>query len=442
LELAHESGRFLFVAVSVTSEAFITIALAELPADFHTRALHWGARFAHCAYFEPNGLDYPQGPFERLLAVAPTGAGAAHSLAELGTLPAASGFRCGFITYDAKNSIEDLTSWNFDGFSWPTLHFFTPQTWLAWRAETLEIHGQSAGVLQQILAQPIAAHPAPQVPTLRPRLPKADYLRAVAAIREDILNGEVYELNLCQEFYAEKVVLEPVNVFWRLMRASPAPFAGFVRWHDHFLLCASPERFLAHRNGKLISQPIKGTIRRGTTPETDEQQRQALFNDEKERAENLMIVDLVRNDLARVARTGTVRVPELFGLYPFRHLWQMISTVVADRHPAASLEDILRATFPMGSMTGAPKIRAMQLIEHYEASRRGLYSGSIGHVWPNGDFDFNVVIRSLQYRRDTGYLSFQVGSAITYDSDPEREYEECLLKAKALLEVLGTMVNG
>ena len=440
--LAHEAGRFLFVAVSVIPEAFLTFALAELPADFSKRALHWGAHFAHCAYFEPNGLDYPQGPFERLLAVAPTGAGAAHSLAELGAWPAAAGFRCGFITYDAKNSIEDLTSRNFDAFSWPTLHFFTPQTWLAWRAETLEIHGQSAGVLQQILAQPVAAHSLPQVPALRPRLPKADYLRAATAIREDILNGEVYELNLCQEFYAEKVALEPVEVFWRLMQASPAPFAGFVRWHDHFLLCASPERFLAHRDGQLISQPIKGTIRRGTTPETDEQQRQILFNDEKERAENLMIVDLVRNDLARVAQTGTVRVPELFGLYPFRHLWQMISTVAAERHSTVNLEDILRATFPMGSMTGAPKIRAMQLIEHYEASRRGLYSGSIGHVWPNGDFDFNVVIRSLQYRRDTGYLSFQVGSAITYDSDPEREYEECLLKAKALLEVLGTTISS
>ena len=154
-----------------------------------------------------------------------------------------------------------------------------------------------------------------------------------------------------------------------------------------------------------------------------------------------MIVDLVRNDLARVAQTGTVRVPELFGLYPFRHLWQMISTVEADLHPDVDLVDVLRATFPMGSMTGAPKIRAMQLIENYENSRRGLYSGSIGYVWPDGRFELNVVIRSLQYRQDTGYLSFQVGSAITYDSDPEREYEECLLKAKALLEVLGTTIT-
>ena len=418
----------------------LSVALADLPVDFRERALQWAAGFVHCTYFESNGLDYPCGPFGRLLAVAPAGAATIDSLAGLAEPPPEQGPRCGFLTYDVKNDVEALTSHNFDGLNWPLLHFFTPQTWLYWRDEQVEIHGQTAGILDLILAQSVPAVPAPQVPTMRPHLTKADYLSAVAAIREDILNGEVYELNLCQEFYAENVTLAPVDVFWRLMTASPAPFAGFVRWHDHFLLCASPERFLARRGFQIISQPIKGTIRRGITSGEDEQQRQTLLNDEKERAENLMIVDLVRNDLARVAQTGSVRVPELFGLYPFRHLWQMISTVTADLRPDTNLADVLRATFPMGSMTGAPKIRAMQLIEHYENSRRGLYSGSIGYVWPNGDFDFNVVIRSLQYRQDTGYLSFQVGSAITYDSDPEREYEECLLKAKAILEVLGTKI--
>ena len=418
----------------------LSIAQADLPANFRERALQWAAEFAHCAYFEPNGLEYPQGPFERLLAVAAAGAAGVDSLAGLAEPMPEQGPRCGFLTYDVKNDIEELTSHNFAGLSWPSLHFFEPQTWLYWRDEQVEIHGQTAGILEQILARAVPVVPAPQVPVMCSRMAKAAYLRAVEAIREDILSGEVYELNLCQEFYAENVTLAPVDVFWRLMAASPAPFAGFVRWHDQFLLCASPERFVARQGSRLASQPIKGTVRRGATPAEDEQQRLALLNDEKERAENLMIVDLVRNDLARVAQTGTVRVPELFGLYPFRHLWQMISTVTADLRPGTGLADVLRATFPMGSMTGAPKIRAMQLIEHYENSRRGLYSGSIGYVWPSGDFDFNVVIRSLQYRQDTGYLSFQVGSAITYDSDPEREYEECLLKAKALLEVLGTAI--
>ncbi|MEL5993601.1 anthranilate synthase component I family protein [Hymenobacter segetis] len=424
----------------MSATAPVTVPLHELPADFRTRALHWGAAFPNCTYFEPNDLSYPQGAFERLLAVAPAGGENAHSLADLSG-HVAVGPRFGFLTYDLKNDIEALQSENFSGFAWPRLHSFTPETWLVWRADTMEIHGRTDGILDQILAQSVPPAVALAVPAVRPRLPKADYLRSVEAIREDILNGEVYELNLCQEFYAENVALNPVEVFWQLMQASPAPFAGFVRWHDHFLLCASPERFLASRSGQLISQPIKGTIRRGATPAADEQQRQTLLHDEKERAENLMIVDLVRNDLARVARTGTVRVPELFGLYPFRHLWQMISTVTADLRPGTDLAEILRATFPMGSMTGAPKIRAMQLIEHYESSRRGLYSGSIGYVGADGNFDFNVVIRSLQYRQDTGYLSFQVGSAITYDSDPEREYEECLLKAKALLEVLKSNIE-
>jgi para-aminobenzoate synthetase component I len=426
----------------VPAPAPVTVPLHELPTDFRVRALHWGAAFPHCVYLDSNDLQYPQGAFVRQLAVAGAGAENSHSLAALSGQPANDAPRFGFLTYDLKNDIEALQSENFAGFAWPGLHFFWPETWLVWRADMLEIHGRAESVLGQILAQSVPSAAALAVPAMHPRLPKTDYLRAVEAIREDILNGEVYELNLCQEFYAENVALSPVEIFWQLMQASPAPFAGFVRWHEHFLLCASPERFLAHRSGELISQPIKGTIRRGATPAADEHQRKTLLHDEKERAENLMIVDLVRNDLARVAQTGTVRVPELFGLYPFRHLWQMISTVTADLRPGTGLAEILRATFPMGSMTGAPKIRAMQLIEHYERSRRGLYSGSIGYADANGAFDFNVVIRSLQYRQDTGYLSFQVGSAITYDSDPEREYEECLLKAKALLEVLKTVISG
>ena len=420
-----------------------TVPLADLPTDFRARALRWAAGFAHCAYFEPNDLAYPEGPFERLLAVAAHADGAPCTLAELQPWLGQAGAApcCGFVTYDVKNEIEALSSANYAGFGWPALHFFRAETWLYWRAERLEIHGAAADVLAAILATSLPASVSPQVPLLRPRLPRADYLRAVKAVREDILSGEVYELNLCQEFYAEGVRLDPTDVFERLNAASPAPFAGFVRWHDHYLLCASPERFAARRGARIVSQPIKGTTSRGATPTEDAQQRDKLLHDEKERAENLMIVDLVRNDLARVARTGTVQVPELFGLYPFRHVWQMISTVAAELRPGTGLAEVLRAAFPMGSMTGAPKIRAMQLIEHYERSRRGLYSGSLGVVWPGGDFDFNVVIRSLQYRADTGYLSFQVGSAITYDSVPEREYQECLLKARAILAVLGAVIN-
>lgn len=426
------------------SATSLSVPLSQLPANFRARALRWAAQFSYCAYFEPNSLTYPEGPFRQLLGVAAEAPGQPGGLTDLEAALADSASaapRLGFLTYDVKNEIEALHSRNASGLAWPALHFFEPQTWLTWETDTLTLHGHTTGVLAAILATDVAAPPAPNVPRLMPRMPKADYLAAVEAVREDILNGEVYELNLCQEFYAEGVQLDPVDVFLRLNAASPAPFAGFVRHQQHYLLCASPERFLSRQGTMLVSQPIKGTIRRGLTPAEDEQQRLTLLHDEKERAENLMIVDLVRNDLARVARTGTVQVPELFGLYPFRHVWQMISTVRAEVPPATALPTILRAAFPMGSMTGAPKIRAMQLIEHYERTRRGLYSGSIGYVLPDGSFDFNVVIRSLQYRPDTGYLSFQVGSAITYDSVPEREYEECLLKARAILDVLGVAIQ-
>ena len=424
----------------------LRIPLPDLPADFCARALQWAAQFLHCAYYEHNELEQSApGTFSRLLAVAPAAIGAPTALADLPTyLDSATAEQrptCGFVTYEVKNELEALSSQNPSGLDWPALHFFQPETWLRWQPDTLEVHGHTSGVLATILATEVPAAAPASVPPLRTRMARADYLRAVEAVREDILNGEVYELNLCQEFYAENVALDPVAAFWRLNEASPAPYAGFLRYHDHYLLCASPECFLTQQQGVISSQPIKGTRRRGPTPAEDEAQRLALLHDEKERAENLMIVDLVRNDLARVARPGTVRVPELFGTYGFRHVWQLISTVAAELRPGVDFADILRATFPMGSMTGAPKIRAMQLIEHYEANRRGLYSGSFGYVLPDGSFSLNVVIRSLQYRADTGYLSLQVGSAITYDSVPAEEYQECLLKAQGVLEALSTVVS-
>jgi para-aminobenzoate synthetase component 1 len=421
----------------------LRIPLSDLPANFRARALRWAAQFAHCAYYEHNDLQQSAaGTFARLLAVASAAPAAPTTLADLGAAPSLLPPYCGFVTYEVKNELEALSSQNPSGLAWPALHFFQAETWLRWQPDALELHGRTAGVLAAILATEADPPAVPAVvPPLRARMPRIDYLAAVEQVREDILNGEVYELNLCQEFYAKDVQFDPVTAFWQLNEASPAPYAGFLRHHDHYLLCASPECFISKQQDVITSQPIKGTRRRGATPAEDEAQRVALLHDEKERAENLMIVDLVRNDLARVARPGTVRVPELFGTYGFRHVWQLISTVAADLRPGASLANILRATFPMGSMTGAPKIRAMQLIEHYERSRRGLYSGSFGYVLPGGNFEFNVVIRSLQYRADTGYLSLQVGSAITYDSVPEHEYQECLLKAQGVLEALSTVIN-
>jgi para-aminobenzoate synthetase component I len=213
---------------------------------------------------------------------------------------------------------------------------------------------------------------------------------------------------------------------------SRAPFAAFMRWKDRYLLSGSPERFLQKKGDILRSQPIKGTRRRGTTSAEDESIRAELAACEKDRAENVMIVDLVRNDLARNCLPGSVVVDELFGIHTFQTVHQMISTVRGTLRPDAHPMQALRDAFPMGSMTGAPKVRAMELIEHYERSRRGLYSGAVGYWTPGGDFDFNVVIRSLLYNAADRYLSYHVGGAIVYDSAGEQEYEECLLKGEAM----------
>jgi len=248
-------------------------------------------------------------------------------------------------------------------------------------------------------------------------------------------------MNFCQEFFYPSVQLEPAELFRALNDRAQTPFSTFYRWEDRFLLSASPERFLRKQGQKLISQPIKGTRQRGQTKAEDEQLRQDLIHSQKDRSEHVMIVDLVRNDLARSCRTGSVRVPELYGIYAFEQVFQMISTVEGILRTDQHLVDAIKLAFPMGSMTGAPKIRAMELIETLEVSRRGLYSGAVGYITPEGNIDFNVVIRSLLYRASSGYLSFQVGGAIVNDSDPAQEYEECLWKARAILETLGVAAS-
>jgi para-aminobenzoate synthetase component 1 len=247
-------------------------------------------------------------------------------------------------------------------------------------------------------------------------------------------------MNFCQEFYSEDAVINPLELFTELNNLSPTPFANYFKIDNQYIISATPERFLSRRGNKLISQPIKGTSSRNSDSKRDRMQKEELLLNEKERAENVMIVDLVRNDLTKSAKQGTVRVEELFGIYSFKQVHQMISTVVCERHENLSNPRIIANTFPMGSMTGAPKIMAMQLAEKYERSKRGVYSGAIGYFAPDGDFDFNVVIRTILYNKDQKYLSFHVGSAITLDSDPEKEYEECLLKGKAIRAVLNQTI--
>lgn len=339
----------------------------------------------------------------------------------------------GFLTYDLKNQLEQLESRHPDYIEFPELYFFIPQKLIVIdkNGECLEGKQWLDEVLN-ISNQPSDIHPV----SIRQRVTREEYIKDVEAIKQHIVNGDVYELNYCVEFFAEEANIQPQQLYSRLRQKSAVPFGCFMKYHERYTMGASPERFVLKQQHKVYSQPIKGTTKRGCTPEEDEQLKTALLHSEKERAENLMIVDLVRNDLSRSAKTGTVRVEELFGLYSFPQVHQMISTVSAEVKETVTTSEMIQYAFPMGSMTGAPKIMAMKLIERYERTKRGLYSGAIGFITPEGNLDLNVVIRSIQYNAHIHYLNFEVGGAITYDSVAELEYEECLLKAKAMLEVL------
>ncbi len=269
------------------------------------------------------------------------------------------------------------------------------------------------------------------------RVSRSQYLDAVSKLKQHILRGDIYEINYCFELFSEEAAIDPVAVFDRLMRISPMPFGVFYKQNDSYLLGASPERFLRKRGARVLSQPMKGTVKRGRHAGEDLQVMREFSASEKERAENIMIADLVRNDLSRVAARGTVRVDELCGIFSYPGLYQMVSTVSAQMHPDAVWLAPVKAAFPMGSMTGAPKIKAMQLIDQYELTPRGLYSGAVGYITPELDYDFNVVIRSFLYNEATKYLSYSVGSAITAGCNPEEEYRECQLKAQVLKEMFG-----
>ena len=346
----------------------------------------------------------------------------------------------GHLGYDLKNEIENLSSQNFDEIQFPDIFFFVPEIVLILRKDSLEIgiiKGESEVIYQNILSSTEEQKIKKTIPSIKSRFSKEEYLKTVAEIQQHILRGDCYEINFCQEFYAENCEIDPLDMYVKLSQLSPNPFAGFYKLDDKFLLCSSPERYLKKVGDKIFSQPIKGTSKRDLqNANEDERNKKDLAVNKKEISENVMIVDLVRNDLSKVCIEGSVKVDELFGLYTFPQVHQMISTVSGTIKKDASFASILKATFPMGSMTGAPKKSVMQLIEQYEKTKRGLFSGAIGYITPEGDFDFNVVIRSLLYNSTNKYVSVQAGSAITFYSDAEKEYEECLLKMEAMKKVL------
>ena len=345
----------------------------------------------------------------------------------------------GFLSYDLKNQLENLNSFNKDQLDFPDLCFFEPEIRIEINQFLVKIEGEGCEDFKQALERIEVSFLDFEIPNIKSRISRKEYIDTVIKLKEHIQLGDIFEVNFCQEFFAENFCFDPVSMYHKLSKKSPVPFACFLKINSHYCLGSSPERFLKRRGDKIISQPIKGTRKRGKSKEDDRIQINELKESVKERSENVMIVDLVRNDLSKVANNGSVKVEELFGIYSFPQVHQMISTVTCKVDSTVSSVDVIKKCFPMGSMTGAPKVKAMELIEIYETTKRGLFSGSIGYIKPNGDFDFNVVIRSLLHNEKKLFTSFMVGGAITSGSKADEEYKESLLKAEAIFDVLYEM---
>ena len=348
----------------------------------------------------------------------------------------------GYLSYDLKNDIEELSSQNFDGLGFDDLYFFHPEKIIFLQQGKLtfsyleefknEIEKDWFDIQNSSYKR---IHPNTEI-EIKQRVSRQSYNEKLEKILAHIHRGDIYEVNFCQEFFADKSVIHPLVVYQKLNAISTPPFATFLRIDDKYLLSASPERFVKKVRSKVISQPMKGTARRSSDLEEDKKIKEELAKDPKERSENIMIVDLVRNDLSKTAIKGSVKVEELCKVYSFQQVHQLISTVVSEVHEEIDVIDILISLFPMGSMTGAPKISAMEIIEELEETKRGLYSGAVGYFSPENDFDFNVVIRSILYNSSKKYVSFSVGGAITSQSQINNEYRECMVKAEAMKKAL------
>lgn len=397
-----------------------------------SKMLNWANHhYPFFAYFTDNGISYPHKGFKHQFFAAKSAFPLDHATSFYGKQK-----MVGIIGYDSKNALEKLTSNNPAPVDCPESVFFLPELHILIDENQVTIvHEFAAQLMREILDFGHLSNPNPTV-SVTEITDKDTYFSNIQSIKDHIIAGDLYEMNYCMGFTFEQKKWSPIQGFEDLMKRSAMPFSAIFRADDHYLICASPERFLKKTGDQWIAQPIKGTIKRGLNEAEDKVFQDYLANSEKERAENLMIVDLMRNDLSKISKVGSVEVEELFGIYAFPKVSQMISTVKSKARGDLSLQTIVQAIFPMGSMTGAPKIKCMELIERYEDFKRGWYSGALGYFEADGDFDLNVVIRSIVFDQASGKGFFAVGSAITYDSDAEYEYQECLLKSAAIREVL------
>jgi len=425
----------------------IKIDISPFP-NYWDSLLKWSTQFQYVAIFHPQQVEqYPFGTFPKCIAVGNKKINLqAPHFQSLKTYikenPNQKLF--GYLGYDLKNELEKLTSKNPSAINWVPMKFFIPECVISFEGNHLVIQSEESERFQNeikngLLKSIVESNSKASVSNLKIWTSKAEYIETVENLRTHIEEGDIYEINYCINFSATVKNLTPIQIFQELCKNSPAPFASYLKMDKQHIISASPERFIKLKENKIISQPIKGTASRGKTDLEDQENKKQLSESEKERAENMMIVDLVRNDLAKSAESGSVKVEEIFGIYSFQQVHQMISTISANKKSEIHPVDVIKNAFPMGSMTGAPKIRAMKLIEEYENSKRNVFSGSIGYFNGENEFDFNVLIRSIYYDEKTQAINYQVGSAITYDSDAEAEYEECLLKAKAIEKTLGIL---
>ena len=417
---------------------------------FKNKLLIWAQQFDDVVWLDSNDYEQNHSNYDAVLAVDAFTSirtdfnQGFEKLKEYQTL--VNDWIFGYLTYDLKNDIEALNSNNFDGLEFPDLYFFQPKKLFLFKGNEVEIQylkmvdDEIEGDLNKIRhcedkGRGNLLNESNNI-KIKLRIHKDEYFEKINKMLAHIHRGDIYEANFCQEFFAEETVINPIETYNKLNTISNPPFATFLKCNDKYLLSASPERYLKKEGNTIISQPIKGTAKRSDNFKEDEQLKTNLLKDEKERSENIMIVDLVRNDLSKTAIKGSVTVEELCKIYTFDQVHQMISTITSKIETSTHPVDVIKSTFPMGSMTGAPKISAMKIIEDLEETKRGLYSGTVGYFSPNGDFDFNVVIRSILYSETKKYVSYSVGGAITAKSDPLKEYEECLVKAKAMRTVL------
>lgn len=407
------------------------------------KVLNWANRFSTFCFLDNNQYNIPPHSAECILAAGAVKfieAAAGDALKQMQQfIGGDKRWLFGHLGYDLKNEIEAVQSSHTDRIGFPDLFFFQPEILIQFDRNKMTIQSEREDeekIFNEILAADDSCSAASLSVNIHNKITQEEYISIIEKLKQHIVRGDCYEINFCQEFFAENIAVSPLQLFKKLSAISPNPFSAFYRMGDRYLLCASPERFLKKEGNRILSQPIKGTSQRMTDEFGDKKSKSELMRSAKDRSENVMIVDLVRNDLSKICVEGTVKADELYGIYSYPLVHQMISTISGRLKEDISFSEIINATFPMGSMTGAPKKKVMELIEKYEKTKRGIFSGALGYLNPEGDFDFNVVIRSIMYDVSNKYLSFQAGSGITFYSNPEKEWEECLLKARAIRKAL------